>query len=151
MTLAIGYREGPSFEDRESSKLESQLNQMFEGIYRLVLKVWQHDRKHLEFERRMEEDHRRRAEATRLREEQERAAAEECARRRRLSGEAFKWAKSLRIREYVGHIRAAATERGLTEDSLEKWIEWALIVASELDPCEARFAAFSDKRTATAD
>lgn len=144
MTLAIGYREGPSFEDGDSNKLESQLNRLFEGMYRLVLKVWQQDRKHLEFWRNMEEEDRRRAEAGRLRAEQERAVAEERARRKSLSSEASKWAESLRIRRYVHHIRATASERGVPEDSLKKWIEWALIVASELDPSEERIAVRRD-------
>ena len=138
ITLQTRYREGPSFEDRDSSRLESQLNRVFAGIYRLVVKVWQKDREHREFLRQIEEEDRRRAEAKRLRAERERALAEERARRRHLSLEAVRWGQSRRIREYVAHIRAAAVEGSADGDALTSWIEWALRVASELDPTETR-------------
>ncbi len=138
MTLQTGYREGPSFQDRESRTLESQLNRVFAAMYPLVVKVWQEDREHLEYQRRREEEDRRRAEAARVRAERERALAEERTRRRRLSVEASRWTKSRRIRNYVAHIQTTARERGASEPSLDHWTVWALNVASELDPTEKR-------------
>jgi hypothetical protein len=143
ITLQTGYREGPSFEDRESSKLESQLNRVLAATYRLVIKVWQKDREHREFHRRMEEDERRRAEADRLRIERENALAEARSRRRGLAAEANSWAQSKRIREYVSHICASASELGVSTESLVSWTDWALTVASELDPTESRLSESS--------
>jgi len=138
LTLQTAYREGPSFEDRESHTLESQLNRVFAAMYRLVVKVWEKDRQHLEFHRRLEEDKRRRAEAERIHAERERLLAEERSRRKRLSIEAIRWIKSRRIQEYVDHIRTTANERGLSADMLGNWTAWALSLAAELDPTEAR-------------
>jgi hypothetical protein len=138
ITLQIGYREGPSFEDRESRPLENRLNHVFQAIYRLVLKVWKKDREHRAFRQCMEEEERKRAEVARLEAERERVAAEDRARRRRLYTESTKWTRSRIIREYVSHVRALAQERCLSVESLECWTEWALRVASELDPTDAR-------------
>lgn len=142
-TLQIGYREGPSFEDQESHKLELQLNRIFAAMYPLVVKIWQKDREHRESQRRMEEEDRQRAEAAKDRAERERLLAEERSRRRRLSVEASRWAKSRRIREYVDHIQTTVRKRGASEQPIRDWTEWALIVASELDPTESRLNAHS--------
>jgi hypothetical protein len=138
LTLQTGYREGPSFEDRESHTLESQLNRVFPRMYRLVVKVWEQDRRHLEFHRQLEEDSRRRAESERIRAQRKRLLAEERSRKRRLSVEAIRWTKSCRIREYVDHIRIAARAREVSTEELGNWADWALSVASELDPTEKR-------------
>lgn len=138
MTLQTGYKEGPSFADRESKKLESQLNRVFAGICRLAVKAWEKDRELAEFHRQMEENEKRRAENERLRVEREKALAEKRARERRLSIEASRWAKSKRIREYVAHIQATANERGVSSEVMVGWFGWALNVASELDPTERR-------------
>jgi hypothetical protein len=140
LTLQTGYREGPSFEDRESRTLESQLNRIFAAMYRLVVKVWEKDRQHAEFHRRLEEEGQRRAEAERIRAEREKALADERARRRRLSVEASRWTKSHQIREYVAHIQTSADELSTSKVSLGSWTEWALKVASELDPTEIRLS-----------
>jgi hypothetical protein len=138
VTLQTGYKEGPSFEDRESSKLESQLNRVFAGICRLVVKAWAKDRELAEFHRQMEENERRRAENERLRVEREEVLAEKRARERRLSIETSSWAKSKRIREYVAHILATANDRGISPELIGAWSEWALGVASKLDPTDLR-------------
>lgn len=138
ITLQTGYREGPSFEDRESRNLESQLNRVFVGMYRLVVKVWEKDRQHREWQRQQEEADKRRAETERIHAEREKALAEERARRHRLSIEASRWTKSHRIREYVAHIQTTADERGTAKVPPDSWTEWALKVASELDPTEMR-------------
>jgi len=140
LTLQTGYREGPSFEDRESHTLESQLNRVFARMYRLVVKVWERDREHLEFHRQLEEDSRRRAEAERIRAERERLLAEVRYRKRCLSVETIRWTKSCRIREYVDHIRMAARAREVSAEELGNWADWALSVASELDPTEKRLS-----------
>lgn len=143
-TLQIGYREGPSFEDRESSRLESQLNRIFAAMYPLVVKAWQKDREHREFQRRKEEEDRRRAEVAKDRAERERLLAEERTCRRELSVEASKWAKSHRIREYADHIQTTVRNRGVSDQSIREWTEWALKVASDLDPTESRLNAHSN-------
>jgi hypothetical protein len=106
--LQIGYREGPTFEDRDSRRLESQLNRVFCGIYRQVVRSWREERKHQAFQRELEEEARQRAEAARSQAEREKVIAEERARRQQLSSEANRWAQSIRIRDYVEHIRTSA-------------------------------------------
>ncbi|HMN47396.1 MAG TPA: hypothetical protein PKE27_22665 [Povalibacter sp.] len=138
VTLQADYRQGPSFEDRDSNKLESQLNRVFAGICRLVVKVWEKDRELAEFHRRMEESERRRAENERLRVEREKALAEKRARERCLSIETLRWLRSKRICEYVAHILATANDRGVSSELIGIWSEWALGVASELDPTDRR-------------
>jgi hypothetical protein len=41
ISLHVGYGEGPAFQDQETRKLESQLNQIFLAMYRLTVKCWQ--------------------------------------------------------------------------------------------------------------
>jgi hypothetical protein len=138
VTLQIDYREGPVFEDRDSRPLESQLNKVFCGIYRQVVKAWREERRHQAFQRELEEDARRRAEAARLREERERAIAEARTRRRRLASEANRWTQANRIRDYVQHIRTCAGDHAHGNGELSEWMEWALTVAATLDPTERR-------------
>jgi len=140
LTLQTIYREGPIFEDRESRTLESQLNRVFAAMYRLVVKVWEKDRQHLDFHRRLEEESRQRAEEELVRAEHKRLLAEERARKRSLSVEVIRWSKSHRIREYVAHIQTTANERGVSPEMLGDWTAWALSVASELDPTEIRLS-----------
>jgi len=75
-TLQIDYREGPTFEDRDSRPLESQLNRVFCGIYRQVVRAWREERKHQAFRRELEEEARQRAEAARIQAEREKAIAD---------------------------------------------------------------------------
>jgi hypothetical protein len=137
-TLQIEYREGPTFEDRDSRSLESQLNRVFCGIYRQVVRAWREERKHQAFQRELEEEARQRAEAARVKAEREKAIAEKRAQRRRLSSEANRWAQSIRIRDYVEHIRTSAAGRSNASVGLNEWTEWALSVAAEIDPTAAR-------------
>ena len=138
VTLQIDYREGPAFEDRDSRPLESQLNRIFCGIYRQVVRAWREERKHQAFHRKLEEEARQRAEAARIREERERAIAEARIRRRRLASEANRWTQANRIRDYIAHIRSSAAERAHAAGELAEWMEWALSVATTLDPTERR-------------
>ena len=140
ITLEIGYRGSRTFEDRDSCPLESQLNKVLLGIYRLVVKEWQEERRHQAFERKFEEEARQRAEGARIRAERERAEAEARARRRRLVTESSRWAQSKGIRDYVAHIRTAACEGTHENDTLVQWLEWALSVARTLDPTDGRLA-----------
>jgi hypothetical protein len=138
IALQIDYRAGPIFEDRHSRPLELQLNKVFCGIYRLVVKAWREERRHQARQRELEEEARLRAEAARIEADRERALAEARRHRRRLVSEANRWAQSKRIRDYVAHIRTAAGEGPEAPDSLTGWAEWALGVASTLDPTERR-------------
>ena len=138
ITLQIDYREGPTIEDRDRRPLESQLNRVFCAIYRQVVRAWRDERRHQALHRELEEEARQRAEAARIQAEREKAIAEQRARRRRLSLEANRWAQSIRIRDYVEHIRASAAGRSDTSAELNEWTEWALSVAAEIDPTGAR-------------
>jgi hypothetical protein len=79
-----------------------------------------------------------RAEAARIQAEREKAVAQERARRQRLAAEANRWAQSIRIREYVEHIHMSSTGRPNPSADLNDWTKWALSVADEIDPTEAR-------------
>jgi hypothetical protein len=90
--------------------------------------------------RELEEEARQRAEGARIQTERDKAIAEERARRRRLSAEANWWAQSIRIRDYVKHIRTSAAGRPNTLAEMNEWAEWALSVAAEIDPTVARLS-----------
>src|SRR5262249_1278034 len=130
----------PIFEDRDSLPLESQLNRIFCGIYRQVVRAWREERKHQAFQRKHEEEARRKAEAARLQAESEQALAAVRSRRRQLTAEAVRWTLAARIRDYVAHVRTAATERLDVSSTLTDWMDWALRVAADLDPTERRLA-----------
>jgi hypothetical protein len=140
ISLQLDYRAGPTFEDRDSRPLESQLNRVFRGIYRLVVKAWRQEREHQTRLREVEEEARQRAEAARVEAERERAAAEARRNRRSLVSEANRWAQSKRIRDYVAHIRAAASAGPHAIGDLTDWAEWALSIATSLDPTERRLS-----------
>lgn len=138
ITLQYDYRDGPSFLDRESKPLEQQLNRIFSRICGLVVKAWQSEREHQAFHRRLEEEQRQREETASIRAEQERSRAEERARRDRLSEEANRWAQSIRIRDYIEHIRSTASNHQGKSVELNDWARWALSVVAELDPSGQR-------------
>jgi hypothetical protein len=140
ITLQSGYHEGPVFEDRDTRALDTQLNRVFCGIYRQVVKAWREDRRHKAFHRELEEEARRAAEAERLKAERERLLAEDRARRRRLVSEANRWTQSKRLRQYVAHIRTLAAERSNASNELSEWMQWATSVAATLDPTDGRLA-----------
>jgi hypothetical protein len=149
VTLQIDCREGPVFEDLVSRPLESQLNRVFGGIYRQVVREWREERKHQALHRKLDEEARQRAEAARIREERERAIAEARMRRRRLASEANRWTQANRIRNYIAHIRSSAGERADAAGELSAWMEWALSVATTLDPTERRLGQTRPESTET--
>jgi hypothetical protein len=140
ITLQIDYRAGPAYEDRDSRPLESQLNRVFCGIYRQVVRAWREEHKLQAFRRKLEEGARQRAEAARLQAERNRVLAKARARRRRLLAEVNRWAQTKRIEDYVAHIRISASERPNASGTLAAWMDWALRVAGDLDPTEGRLA-----------
>jgi hypothetical protein len=146
ISLEISHHDGPSFEDRDSRTLDTQLNRIFLAIYRLVLKAWKREREHQEFRRRFEEDRRRRTEEARVKAEREKTLAEERASRERLLAEANSWAESHRIRRYIAHIRSTAIARACSSDRIDNWLEWALRVAADHDPTDKRLAGENDDR-----
>ena len=149
ITLQIGYGEGPIVEDKDSRPLESQLNRVFSRIYRQVVKAWREERRHQAFHRELEQEARQRAEAARLREEREKAMAEARMRRRRLTSEANRWTQASRIRDYVAHIRTRASDRTGANGELSEWMDWALNVATRLDPTERRLGQTTPESTDT--
>jgi len=133
ISLQVGYGEGPTIQDQGTRKLESQLNRVFLMMYRLTVKSWQRQRERQSYQRQLEEAQRLRAEAERIRAEEERKAAEERKRREGLLLEAKDWESARNILAYVAHICGAAqTSQVSSVDA--GWIEWALGVASDLDP-----------------
>jgi hypothetical protein len=140
IALQLRHGSGSVFEDRESQKLESQLNRVFTAMYRLVVKSWHEERERRERQRQWDERERVRIEAERIRAAHKRAVAEERARRRYLSIEATKWIRATRIRDYVAHIQASAKGKDISPALLNDWTKWALLVASELDPTEFRLS-----------
>lgn len=147
VTLQIGYREGPTFEDKESRPLESQLNDMFRGVYRLVVKAWRQHREQQALNRKWEEEEKQRVESARTKAELERALAKERARIERLSSEASRWVQSKQVRAYVDHIRASASEDLDAYKALGDWVSWALRVAEDLDPTKGRLHKVSRDST----
>ncbi len=145
ITLEDNYREGPFFEDRESLPLQDQLNRIFVAIYRLVVRTRQHAREQQARDRLYEAEQRRREEEARQRADRERALAEERAQRRRLATEALRWGKAQRIREYVNHIRTAAATNTARSMDIDGWAQWALRVASDLDPTDVRLESKAQK------
>jgi hypothetical protein len=137
ITIQSDWREGPYVADHGPTTLEAKLNRLFVIIYRLIVKHRAHQRKLDAYHRQREEDDRRREEAKRIREEQERQAAEERQRRRALLVEAKRWRSAALLRDYVTHIRATATPY---DPATVAWVDWALRVASDLDPTTDRLA-----------
>ncbi len=145
ITLEDKYREGPFFEDREDQPLDDQLNRVLVAMFRLVARTRQHAREQRARDRLHEAEQRRRAEEARQRAERERIHAEEMAKRRGLASEAQRWGKSQRIREYVNHIRTTAATHTTRPVDIDSWAQWALHVASDLDPTDVRLAGGSPK------
>jgi hypothetical protein len=143
ISLQTGYREGPTFEDKETKKLESALNAVFVAMYRLVIKCWEQERGRQDFQQQLKETERQRAEMERIRAEQERQAAEERRRREQLLQEASNWNTAGHIRAYVAHLQAAV---GAVQErvAVTNWLEWALRIASEIDPTAARLSNAKD-------
>jgi hypothetical protein len=152
IVLQIGYGDGPTFEDRGTTKLESLLNRVFVAMYRLTVKHWVQQRESDARERRYAEAERQRAEADRIRKEQERQAAAERQRRTALIAEAQHWSTAQSLRDYVTHIRSAtasvpspaspaATNSSMSTSSISAWSDWAQTVANDLDPTTTRLSA----------
>ena len=70
-------------------------------------------------------------------------------RRRRLASEANRWTRANRIRDCVAHIRTSAGERADATGELSGWMEWALSVATTLDPTERRPGQTTPESTET--
>jgi hypothetical protein len=133
ISLQVEYGEGPTIQDQGTRKLESQLNRVFLAMYRLTVKSWVRQRERQAHQRQLEEAQQQRAEVEQVRAEEERKAAEERKRRERLLLETKDWESARNILAYVAHIRdAAQTNQASSVDA--GWIEWALGVASDLDP-----------------
>jgi hypothetical protein len=137
ISLQVGYGEGPTFEDKGTRKLESELNRVFLSMYRLTVKCWQRKRERQAHDRQLDEAQRQRAEAERVRAEEERKAAEERKRRECLLQEVKDWKSAKQIHAYLAHIRAVAEK---SDDCVMDagWFEWALGVAEDIDPTSLR-------------
>ena len=128
------------FRDQGALPLESQLNGIFQAIYRSIARAWQAERKPTEWRLRAQEQQRLRDEEARIAAERARAVADEHARRRCVRAEANHWAQSRRIREYVAYIETVAPEQQPPDESLARWMEWARQVARDLDPTDERIS-----------
>lgn len=130
--------------DQDALPLESQLNRVFETIYRSIVRAWKAERARAERELRFREQQRLRQEEARIAAERAQVAADERARRSRLKVEANQWTQSRRILEYVTHIQAVLQEQQLPDESLAQWMEWARQVARDLDPTNGRISDNED-------
>jgi len=140
ISLRNGWREGPIFEDRAGSRLETLLNRLFVALNKAVIRQWRDARalRVREEERRLEEL--KRAEEERNRAEEERKAALERRKRGALRTEARRWQEAQRIRSYVAWVQSTeSTEQGNAQVSepMNAWVQWALAVADGLEPTSA--------------
>jgi hypothetical protein len=149
ITMTNGWREGPIFEDKGDVKLETRLNQFFTALYKPIVKQWQ-DARETKIRREQERlAELKRAELEENRAEEERKSAAERRKRDGLCAEAQKWENAQRIRAYVERVREVASGgrnqgaievqgQGNGRDASAGWVEWALMVADELDPTALR-------------
>ena len=137
ITVQTDWRDGPIVADHGKATLESKLNRVFVTMYRIIVKHRAYQRKLDAFRRERDEAERQRQEAKRIRDEQLRQAAEERSRRRALIVEARRWNTARLLREYVAHIRAAPVSASASTDA---WSDWALKIASDLDPTPSRLS-----------
>jgi hypothetical protein len=125
---------GARYQEREITEgdepLETKLNDVFEKVYRGVIRERRAEREHQERERRWAEEARLREEAEARRREAEARAAEERRKRRELICEARRWETAKLLRRYLAELESGAVT--------EEWRRWAAAVADELDPTVAK-------------
>jgi hypothetical protein len=56
-----------------------------------------------------------------------------------------------RIRDYVAHIRTCASDHAHANGELSEWMEWALTVATTLDPTERRLGQTTPQSNETSE
>ena len=120
----------PIVKDTDKKPIEECLNEFIIGLIKAA-EVQKADR--IEREKRRAADE----EARRRREEIERQRREEEERFKTLERQVEAWTKSQQIRAFVEAVRAAAvTARGPIEpgSDLDRWIEWALKQAEQINP-----------------
>jgi hypothetical protein len=157
LRMVVVDRSETRFNDSTERPLEAQLNDILMRIYRCM--ALQRVRRIEEAEklrrdeaaaRAREEERAAEAEAARLREEElqrQRAAqaakdairAQEIERERALISEATTWREAQAIRDYIRHLEGAATISGTSISlELQRWLDWAALVAEKLDPTSGR-------------
>lgn len=122
--------------DEPDAPLETRLNAVFVKVYRSVVRERERGREWAAWRRQRELEAERQEEIERRRREEARRVEEERQRRTALETEATNWRKARLIREYVTHVLVSAGEP--IPAHLVNWQDWALRVASELDPTPAR-------------
>ena len=127
-----GYGKVWTLEESAESALEMRLNAFFAGVWKQVVLCREKSR---------EEEARRsreaalaaeRAEAARLEHEAAARRAAEQKRREALLEEVAAWRRANELRAYVAAVKEAAALRG--DEAVSDWVEWALGVASQMDP-----------------
>ena len=122
--------------DRANKPLEEYLNEVLIRVFRKVAQARQRARQAVAREKQWAAERKAREEQEARRQEMLRLAAEEAARRRSLVNDAKAWQEAKLVREYLEAIRSAAG-RGASEESaeaLQRWLDWADGVVSEMDP-----------------
>lgn len=135
LRIFVVYLGEAKFEDSAKSSLEAQLNDVLTRIHRAIASQ-RAARASAAEKRRLDaaEARSREVELQRHLAAQAEADAEQ-ERQRLLLAEAAAWREAKSIREYVGHINAAAMARGATAaHGLTEWVAWATVVADTLDP-----------------
>lgn len=120
---------GSKFElaDTATERLESQLQAVFEKLYRNVVTTRERDRQAEVARKRRDDEWKERQRIYALQAEEAQRRAQEAERRRQLLRDAGLWAQAQRIRAFVAHVEART-------DPPLAWCTWARDVADDLDP-----------------
>lgn len=139
LRIFVVYLGEAKFEDSAKRPLEAQLNDILTRVHRVIAsqragRAIAAEKSRLDAaDARSREEELQRHLAAQAQEEAERE------RQRLLSAEATAWREARSIREYVEHVRAAATASGHSAaHGLREWSDWAMAVADELDPTSGR-------------
>ena len=102
----------------------------------MVVRNREEDRRWAEWQRQRDLARQRQEAEEERRREVAKRAEEEKQRRQALEQEAVNWQKAKLIQEYVDHIVGQVSTS--TTPELLEWRRWALQVATDLDPTQAR-------------
>lgn len=128
--LRISVFKGKYFKDTDKNRIEDQLDVILIKLYEKSEEVRIERKAH-------EEAERQRKEAKRLKEEQENQYNNEVELTICLENEALDYEKACRIRSYIAAIDEA-NHKGLFEEDISDWIDWANKKADWFDPVVAR-------------
>ncbi|MDO9114526.1 MAG: hypothetical protein Q7U63_12135 [Polaromonas sp.] len=141
LALVIERRFGGTFEllDKEDSRIETRLNEVFIRLYRSVIDGREKTREYEAAERRRAAQRVAQDAINRQLELKAKLKAEEAMRRDILLAEATNWHQAQQIRAFVAEVINQAELP--PSPAHREWASWALGVALERDPIPGRNAA----------